>query len=281
MVGYFDKTGTVVFVVVAFSILMTLYFLYSEKNSDFSSELQDFAVTENQKREVPKGSFKRVEERNETSVVSFAEAFETQKKSSKIVSVYGTAQEEAEVKKWCSAREAICSLEQNNEKIYEGYSIETLESLADEGDIRAMHNLADRYARLYIDKGEGDAGLALKNKTLERAAVYGSTKALMQLGVAASSGSLDSKKEGRELLLEPLAYFEVAAIRGDRLAKSKLSHVVTEQEQIELTSEDIGYIEARAEEIYQDLQKKRTELGLGEFDNDVPESVKRYFDRIQ
>ena len=281
MVKYFDKTAKIVFVAVAFSILSISYFLYTKSNIDVSSELKDGAVTETQKREALKVTFKKVDEKSKSSVDSFAEALEAHKKSSKILSVYGTAQEEAEVKKWCSAREAICSLEQDNEKIYEGYSIETLESLADEGDIRAMHHLADRYARLYIDKGEGDAGLKLKNTTLERAAVHGSTKALMQLGIAANSGSLQSKKEGRELLLEPLAYFEVAATRGDRLAKSKLSkHVITEGE-IEITNEDIGYIETRAEEIYQDLQRKRHELGLGDFDNDIPESVKRYFDRIQ
>lgn len=210
-------------------------------------------------------------ERSGLSVQNKAKAF----------SVYGTAQEEAEVKKWCSARGAKCALEWQDDKIYESYDITTLESLSNSGDVRAMTHLAERYAKDFIDKGEPDKGFELRNHLYFKAASYGSTDALLKLGLAAYTGTLRSPLQGRELALEALAYYEVAAVRGDRFGKLLLGSLPVKENELVLTDADSAYIETRAEEIYQDLQRKRRELGLGEFDNDVPEPVKRYFDRLQ
>lgn len=199
----------------------------------------------------------------------------------KMLSVYGTAKEEVLVKKWCIERAAICGLDQKNEKVYESYDTGTLETLANNGDVRAMLQLARRYAEEFIAKGDADKGLELRNELYFKAAVYGSTGALLQLGLAANTGSLKSSKKGRELALEPLAYYEVAAMRGDRLAKSRLSDLSIKENDLILNDADYAYIETRAEEIYQDLQRQRHDLGLGEFDNEIPEPVVRYFDRIQ
>lgn len=198
-----------------------------------------------------------------------------------VLSVYGSYQEEAEVKKWCSARGAKCALEQQDEKIYESYDIATLESLSNNGDVRAMTHLAERYAKDFIDKGEPDKGFELRNQLYFKAASYGSTDALLKLGLAANTGTLKSRFQGRELALEALAYYEVAAIRGDRFGKVLLGSLPVRENELALTDADYAYIETRAEEIYQGLQHKRHELGLGEFDNEVPESVTRYFDRIE
>lgn len=199
----------------------------------------------------------------------------------KVLSVYGTSQEEAEVKNWCSARGAKCALEQQDEKIYESYDIATLESLSNSGDVRAMTHLAERYAKDFIDKGEPDKGFELRNQLYFKAASYGSTDALLKLGLAANTGTFKSQFQGRELALEALAYYEVAAMRGDRFGKVLLGNLPVRENELVLTDADYAYIETRAEEIYQGLQRKRHELELGEFDNEVPESVKRYFDRIQ
>lgn len=199
----------------------------------------------------------------------------------KILSVYGTAKEEALVKSWCIERAAICGLDLQNEKVYENYETTTLEAMADNGDVRAMLQLGRRYAEEFISKGNADKGLELRNQQYFKAAIYGSTGALMQLGLAANTGSLKSSKHGRELVLEPLAYYEVAAMRGDRLAKSNLGWLALKGSDVKLDDADYTYIETRAEEIYQDLLRQRKELGLGEFDNEIPEPVKRYFDRIQ
>lgn len=199
----------------------------------------------------------------------------------KILSVYGTAKEEVLVKKWCIDRAAICGLDQQNEKVYESYDTGTLENLANSGDVRAMLQLARRYAEEFIAKGDADKGFELRNELYFKAAVYGSTGALLQLGLAANTGSLKSSKKGRELALEPLAYYEVAAMRGDRLAKLRLSDLSIQGNDLILNDADYTYIETRAEEIYQDFQRQRHDLGLGEFDNEIPEPVVRYFDRIQ
>jgi hypothetical protein len=45
-----------------------------------------------------------------------------------------------------------------------------------------------------------------------------------------------------------------------------------------LSKDEWQKVESQAQEIYQDLVNKRQELGLGEFDNSVPESVKKYFE---
>lgn len=202
-------------------------------------------------------------------------------KGAKEYSIYGTAQEEAEVIAWCSARAAKCAMEQQDQKIYESYDTAALESLANGGDIRAMVILADRYAQEYIDNGESEKGFELAQQLFLKAASYGSTDALLRLGITAETSIYKTSLEGRDRALEPLAYYEVAAMRGDRIGKLLPAEHYRMEKQLVLTEKDLAYLETRAEEIYQDLQRRRHELGLGEFDNNVPESVNRYFSRIQ
>ncbi|MEN0039381.1 MAG: hypothetical protein AAGC78_20065 [Cellvibrio sp.] len=268
------------FIVFLTFVAFSLSFFYREKiNSNLNVE-KIFLKETNASHEVVKADQYSVT--NVVGINSDAhKSISTDNSAPKILSVYGNAKEEAEVKKWCSARGAKCALEQKDEKIYEAYDVATLESLSNNGDIRAMHHLAERYARTYIDKGDSDKGFELRNQLYVKAAIYGSTDALLRLGFAAYTGMLKSSLQGRELALESLAYYEVAAIRGDRFGKVLMSDLPVKENELVLTDADHAYIETRAEEIYQDLQRKRHDLGLGEFDNEIPESVKRYFDRIQ
>lgn len=193
----------------------------------------------------------------------------------------GTPEEESEIKKWCSVRGAICAIDEKDNQIYETYDTTTLEAMAKNSDIRAMHHLADRYATEYIAKGQTEKGFELQNQMFIKSATYGSTYGLNRLSLAASSGSLFyPKKTDRTSALEALAYIEVAAIRGDKFEKVISTKDIINSHNLVITEEDHAYINKRTNEIYQSLQAKRHELGLGDFDNNVPDAVNRYFSRM-
>lgn len=76
-----------------------------------------------------------------------------------------------EIKKWFSDRGNYSFYGTDNLADYQGYNLETLTRLSDSGDLKAMHMLADR-ANHFSD---------LKHILL-KAAIFGSTDALIQLG---------------------------------------------------------------------------------------------------
>lgn len=67
-------------------------------------------------------------------------------------------------------------------------------------------------------------------------------------------------------------------LRGDRLPAIIGSKDFIKINKLDLSIEDQQKIQARSQEIYADLVQKRSALGLGEFDNSVPDSVNRYLD---
>ena len=160
-------------------------------------------------------------------------------------------------------------------QMYENYGIETVKRLASDGDVKAIRTLA----RMYTTKG-GDPDLVVS--TLREAAIRGSSEALILVGMITKTPRhfpQFSGPDGDELykkdMLESLAIFKAASIRGDREVEERITET---RSQLKLTPEDDRYIEQRGTEIYNEMEEKRKALGLGPFDNSIPPQVNDYYD---
>ncbi|HTF97641.1 MAG TPA: hypothetical protein VL995_16005 [Cellvibrio sp.] len=168
---------------------------------------------------------------------------------------------------------------QSDMQTYKAYGMDTLENLANDGDLKAIHALAELKVK------EGDVEKV--RDVYLRGAVLGSTAALSMAG-RITRPHLDMSKYQRDGgekrfrldMLEALSLLEVALIRGDR-GESVSEQLREMKKEISLTQEDEETINKRAAEIYSDLESKRYAIGLGPFDNNVPSKVDDYFDAEQ
>lgn len=185
----------------------------------------------------------------------------------------GDAVSSEEIKKWFADRGNYSFFDPDSFSDYQGYDIETLTRLSDSGDIKAMHVLADR-ANNFADL----------RSILFKASIYGSTEALIQLGSLNENdeGNLKAKpvEVQKAKILTALAYYEVAQIRGDWWGNIASGKSLTERYKVSLTEQDRLLIKNLSEQIYSDLQARRFELGLGEFDNSVPDSVIKFYEEM-
>lgn len=177
-----------------------------------------------------------------------------------------------EVKKWKESRGYYSAADL---EIYKNYSADTIEQLAKGGDIKAIYQLA----RLKVAEGASKEDIV--NIYLEAAAL-GSSQALGLAGMMATTEPSFSRFQGedgeqlyKKEMLEALSIYQVALIRGDR---EVLEQVNQARSKLELTPEEDEYIKTRGAEIYSELEEKRKSLGLGPFDNSVPQIVKNYHD---
>lgn len=163
-------------------------------------------------------------------------------------------------------------------KEYDSYNEETLKNLADNGDLRALSVLE----KLYSSKNTYE-GHKMAQAIREKSAIYGSTDALATLGTVKHSEfmSLPATDEGRTpALIEALAFYQAAQLRGDSLSYFTSGNYLINNNGNLLTGDDYQKINTRAQEIYSDLESKRIELGLGKFDNSVPDAVKEFFNKM-
>lgn len=193
--------------------------------------------------------------------------------------LFGNPVEAAEVADWFASRGNYDFSDKN--LTYKSYDKLTLEKLAAEGNIRAMHALADFYLDPEnIEYGGFDPAI----EQYWNAAVYGSTDALGNLAhihkikVYEATNSIDGKKDAA---IEFLALYKTASLRGDRWAELNDVPTFLKMANIHLLPDDQDKIEGRAKEIYNDLESKRNAKGLGSFDNSIPDSVKNLFDKIE
>lgn len=190
----------------------------------------------------------------------------------------GTPAETAEVKKWFAQHGELFSEEDLE---YQSYDESTLRQLGNDGDIRALHRLA----KMCVDKDhymlEGYGG-AVAEEYLWRAAVLGSSKALADLALMHDARVFGtpgiSATEKRLAVIEVLARYDAASYRGNRYPNINDASVFKETYQINLSTEEQLKVNNRAQEIYDSLSKRRSELGLDEFDNSVPDSVEKFFE---
>lgn len=164
---------------------------------------------------------------------------------------------------------------------YDNYDEATLNTLADSGDVRAMHTLAEQYARRGNLSDEDKKAVA---DIYRAAALHGSTFAFLHLGIQqeATFGNLSADDPKRhETAIEILATYNVAALRGDKMPNIARGNHFVAQNNIQLTEEDKQQIQSRSQDIYNNLARHRYALSLEEFDNSVPESVSQYFSEVE
>lgn len=153
--------------------------------------------------------------------------------------------------------------------IYKIFNDESLNMLINRGNVKAILTLADRHR--FKSKRQ--------KETLELyklAAVYGSTSALDRIarGIVLSIGKKPTQARD-ELCIQAISWSEVAYLRGDLESYGRMGlflGAITPP--ITLTPEDFEKAKTNAKTIYQELLSRRMALGLGDFDNTVPPSVK-------
>lgn len=239
----------------------------SDANNSLREKVQQISTVSNEKIEISSSNIKSPEDDIRITTTS----------------IYGDDKEMNEAKKWLSIRSSPWGDAKENEAVYKNYETSVLEQLSDSGDIVAMHVLADRYLNEFIARGDGQHGIELQRQTFSRAATYGSTWALNQIALSLSTEAalVNSPEQRRNMILDSLAYLDVAERRGDRLPKITSRKLTLEEYGFSPSKEELEHIKNRANAIYDDMAEKRQELGLPEFDNNVPESVSRFFSRME
>lgn len=153
---------------------------------------------------------------------------------------------------------------------YKHYDDETLQAMAETGDIYAQQYLGDRLiTQREFDRAEG---------LLRQAATSGSVYALDLLAYNATNRMIDVEKDSqaRQHLREALAWAELATQRGLNQVRlggySREASIQRHMDRLEfeLTDEDREQIATNAEEWYQSMEQQRRELGMDAFDNTVP-----------
>ncbi|WP_045856044.1 hypothetical protein [Teredinibacter purpureus] len=101
--------------------------------------------------------------------------------------------------------------------------------------------------------------------------------------VALGGGSLISYKHlktnpeaAQELLIDGLAWYKIAMVRGDSVAEMLLKSDI-KRYGIDLFTVPQEEVDRKAAELYHALSKEREELGLGTYDNNVPEHLETFF----
>ncbi len=166
-----------------------------------------------------------------------------------------------------------------NKNEYESYSDDALNSLVVNGDIKAMIELADRLLKNHQNYSQLSPD-ALDKQRMElyyKASVYGSTLAAIKMGQIleyATNNPTPDIKRAQEL--EGLAWKAVASKRGDRGGFFSSLYVLNANNR-GLTAAEEAQVMERSNVIYDELLERRKLLGLGDFDNSVPEEL-RYID---
>ncbi|MBK8187921.1 MAG: hypothetical protein IPK77_12155 [Cellvibrio sp.] len=178
-----------------------------------------------------------------------------------------TENELLNIKEWDRSNGKFSDSELNE---YGQLSPNTLEELAKKGDLKAIQTLADHEAIL----GNTERSLELWNW----AAVHGSTEALMRFAYRHGGDYVSSKRS--EDALDALAYMNAAATRGDLFTKHVHIDSFYRTNNFYPTAEQQAYIDSRSNEILKDLEDKRRNLGLPEFDNNPPPELKKIVDNL-
>lgn len=160
---------------------------------------------------------------------------------------------------------------------YESYSEETLSKLAKNGDLKAIGILIPKA----LAREDKEGAIRLMNTAI----VYGSTVHIEKLTLfTVPDFTNDKSEEARKpAVLETLAVTELIAMRGDKsLSENAKSNFIKSykrlyNEDVTLTEDDRKFINDRAQEMYDSFQNVRRSIGLGDFDNNTPGGVDKFF----
>lgn len=190
--------------------------------------------------------------------------------SQELKTLAGTPSEAEVVRKWEESRGRF---DEESLKDYAGYDLDTLKSLAENGDVKAMIALA----RLYVsEQYAGEYGVKYSMPLLKVAAIHGSSYAMELYAIQYEAEYFVNGTSDRNVLLETLSWNNAAALRGDVYPNNSAT-LDLRRKNIQLNAEEIQSVRNRSEEIYQQLLSERRSMGLGDFDNSVPVEVQKYF----
>lgn len=157
-------------------------------------------------------------------------------------------------------------------EIYESYPIDTLETLLQDGDIRAYPVIIDQYAsddsREYITWASFTA------------AIHGSTPAIGMLAHLESSQAeyerlMENESEARDRLLHAQALYKSATALGDPYLGASAQENAKKFD-LQLSERDEQRVDDLAEQFITALNEKRREQGLSELVEASDELLKHY-----
>lgn len=181
-------------------------------------------------------------------------------------------------------------LEQSAQSLYSSYSESTLAELAEQGDLMAIKQLHHRVMQeikdaprptgteLTAEYARWQQETVMKmDKYVYEAILYGDRELLGQgARLFQRSLSTGNTEDARATALDELAFYEFTRMRGDVLGghlrtEGAVRHFERQHGPLQLSDTEKTAIQGRAEQIYNELERKRMDVGLGPFDNTVAE----------
>ncbi|ACE84269.1 hypothetical protein CJA_3097 [Cellvibrio japonicus Ueda107] len=166
---------------------------------------------------------------------------------------------------------------------YAMYDEATLERMADSGDVSAMKALWVKYL-----KSDDVNDVEKMRQLVTKAIVYGDRDMFQHMPELSSlsdrfTNPEASPEQKHNAMIDLLAYHEFMGMRGNLSEKYSGQEVFfivhsTPEAPIKLTAADKAAILARAREIYANYEGERMKLGLGPFDNSVPDGLKKLYE---
>lgn len=160
---------------------------------------------------------------------------------------------------------------------YEHYDRDTLQALADSGDMFALQRLGNELA--WGEQRFVQAEVLYREAAARGSVVAVDRLALNEISKAMAAASDDQRESSKRHLLKALAWTEVSRRRSGPLMmpEERESNARQHLKNIDatLSDEDREHIQAQAEALYQQLSEGRAELNLGEFDNSRPAMLEK------
>lgn len=183
----------------------------------------------------------------------------------------GTSTDAAEIRNWFAQRGNFSFMGDDQLSDYTVYDDNTLNQLGENGDLRALHVLADRSKNIEDFKN-----------ILHKAAVLGSTEALIRMGAINEAEDLDRMKveDRKEKILDALSYYDAAQLRGDWWGNIVRGESLLKRYSHELSQQDKETVKVNAKKIYDSFQDERNMKGIGDFDNSVPDPVIKFYEEM-
>lgn len=183
-------------------------------------------------------------------------------------------------------------IENGNNQDYVFYNENVLQQLIDAGDVRAMKVLYLRYLDEAQKATNPDKIIELaqrKRGLITKSIVYGDRELLAFIPEKHEAESRitspnTTPEQKHQAAIDVLAYSEFMGLRGslgDKFDEQKAFFAVYSQFGAPkiLTDSDKAAIRTKAQEIYDSYEQERIKLGLGSFDNSVPEGMKKAFEK--
>ena len=154
---------------------------------------------------------------------------------------------------------------------YQGYNIEALEALGEQGDLLAWHALE----AIYVEEFNVEKAIA----TLDKAAIYGSAYAIAGKGSFIKHDLYPyfngDSELNRDSLISWLAHSEVAHRLGEPYTRLDTMNSL-EYNNLHVSESDWQAVNHAADSLLAELEQSRQALGLGEFNTELPEHVIGY-----